>query len=100
MDLVVNTHSNSSSILDLSQRATTVNTNSSINIIDNWTNNDYLCNYTDIIDDNIRINQSDRNYNIEQSLTDQFQELLIKDDSISDSLKSKLDFSNSTKTTK
>jgi hypothetical protein len=97
MDLIVNTHSNSSSILDLSQRPTTVNTNSSINIIDNWTNNDYLCNYTDIIDDNIRINQSDRNYNIEQSLTDQFQELFIKEDSISDSSKSKLDFSNSTK---
>jgi hypothetical protein len=99
MDLIVNTPTNSS-ILDLSQRPTTVNP---IIILDNWTKLDSLCNYTDRIDDDIRRIESDKTYNIEQSLTDQFQDLPIKEDSMSDSSninKSKLDLYHSTKPTK
>jgi hypothetical protein len=90
------THS-SSSILDLSQRiATTMNP---INIIDNWTNNS-PCNYSDTIDDNIQKIESEKIFDIEQSLTDQYQDLPIKEDSLSDSstiIKSRLDLYSSIK---
>ena len=50
MNSTINPNSNSS-ILDLSQRTTTINSNeSNVIIIDNWTNNS-SCNYTDTIDD-------------------------------------------------
>ncbi|CAF4128379.1 unnamed protein product [Adineta steineri] len=105
MDSSLNTHINSS-ILDLSQRTTITTTTTKINtnyldvIIDNWTNNS-SCNYTDIIDDNdLRKIESEKTFNIEQSLTDQFQNLPIKEDTLSDSStinKSKLDLSHRTK---
>ncbi len=88
MDSSINTHS-SQPILDLSQR-TTIN---SVVIIDNWTN-DTPCNYSDTIDDNIQKIEVEKTFNIEQSLTDQFENLPIKEDSMSDSStinKSKLD---------
>jgi hypothetical protein len=68
-------------ILDLSQRTTTINPNLSI---DNWSN-DCPCDYTDAIDDDIREVKTTKELNIEQSLTDQFQDLPIKEDSLSDS---------------
>lgn len=88
MDSSTNTHS-SSSILDLSQRITT----NPLIIIDNWTNN-CSSNYSDTIDDIPQI-ETTKLFNIEQSLTDQYQDLPIKEDSLSDSsniIKSKLDY--------
>jgi len=94
MDSIVNTH-----ILDLSQR-TTINSNYSDIIIDNWTNNS-PCNYTDRIDDDdIKKIKMEKTFDIEQSLTDQFQNLPLKEDSMSDSSninKSKLDLYNANK---
>jgi hypothetical protein len=94
MDSTNNTHS-ISPILDLSQRTT-----NSVMIIDNWTNN-CSCNYSDAIDDDdIQKIEMEKDFNIEQSLTDQFQDLPIKEDSMSDSSninKSKLDFYSSIK---
>jgi hypothetical protein len=97
MDSSIHTHS-SPPILDLSQRTTT----NSVTIIDNWTN-DNPCNYTDTIDDDIQKLEVEKTFNIEQSLTDQFQNLPIKEDSMSDSStinKSKLDLYYLTKKTK
>ncbi|CAF0809357.1 unnamed protein product [Rotaria sordida] len=95
-------HSNLS-ILDLSQRittTTTINTNDSNIIIDNWTNNS-SCNYTDTIDNNdIQIVETKNDFNIEQSLTDQYQNIPINEDLMSDNTninKSKLDLYNSIK---
>ncbi len=89
MDSTINTHSGSS-ILDLSQRTTT----NSVVIIDNWTN-DSPCIYSDTIDNDIQKIEMQKDFNIEQSLTDQFKDFPIKEDSLSDSSninKSKLDF--------
>jgi len=97
MDSSINTHS-SQPILDLSQRTTT----NSVVIIDNWTN-DTPCNYSDTIDDNIQKIEVEKTFNIEQSLTDQFENLPIKEDSMSDSStinKSKLDLYYLTKKSK
>ncbi|CAF3448369.1 unnamed protein product [Rotaria sp. Silwood1] len=97
-------HSNSS-ILDLSQRTTTtttttINTNYSNIIIDDWTNNS-SCIYTDTIDnDDIRIVEMKNDFNIEHSLTDQYQNIPINENLMSDNSninKSKLDFYNSIK---
>ncbi|CAF3800093.1 unnamed protein product [Rotaria magnacalcarata] len=92
-------HSNSS-ILDLSQRTTTIDTNNSNTIIEDWTNNS-LCIYTDSIDnDIIQTVENKTNFNIEQSLTDQYKNIPIKEDSMSDSSninKSKLETYDSNK---
>jgi hypothetical protein len=100
------TTSNEGSILDLSQRPpTTTETKNSTVIIDNW-NNDLPCVYSDAIDDdfnNILILNKDQKFNIEQSLTDQLNDHLIKEDSLSDNsnlTQSKLDYYSSTKKTK
>ncbi|UJR23902.1 hypothetical protein I4U23_026874 [Adineta vaga] len=97
MDSTINTsQQNSSSILDLSQRTTTTttNNNSSDMIIDNWTN-DSSCQYTDTISDEeyLKIDLR-KDFDIEQSLTDQYRNIPVKEDSLSDSSyikKSKLD---------
>ena len=91
MDSSINNPS-SSSILDLSQRTTTV-------MIDNWSN-DCPCNYSDVVDDDIQTIEQNKELNIEQSLTDQLQDLPIKEDSMSDSSnmnQSKLDLYSSRK---
>jgi hypothetical protein len=91
-----------SPILDLSQRDI-INPTSSIVIIDNWINNSQ-CNYTDRIDDdNISRIEIEKKFNIEQSLTDQFEDVPLREDSMSDSStinQSKLDLCYLTKKTK
>jgi hypothetical protein len=85
-------------ILDLSQR--TITTTTEINpivMIDNWSN-DSPCDYTDAIDDDIQKIEITKELNIQQSLIDQFQDLPIKEDSMSDSStinQSKLDLYSS-----
>jgi len=96
------------SILDLSQRPSTTeirNTNDQSIIIDNW-RNDLTCNYTDDINDDLNriliINQ-DNQFNIEESLTDQFKNDLKKENSLSDNSntnQSKIDFYCSKKKSK
>jgi hypothetical protein len=96
------------SILDLSQRPSTTeitNTNDQSIIIDNW-ENDLTCNYTDDINDDLNriliINQ-DNQFNIEESLTDQYKNDLKKENSLSDNSninQSKIDFYCSKKKSK
>jgi hypothetical protein len=87
--------SNDGSILDLSQRPTT-------ETINNW-NNDIPCTYSDSIDDDLNrilIINKDQQFNLEQSLTDQLKDPVIKEDSLSDNSKltqSKIDFYSSIK---
>jgi hypothetical protein len=93
--VISETTSNEESILDLSQRAIS---NRSNRIFDNWTN-DLICNSNDVINDEdlnriSRINE-DKKLNLEQSLTDQLNNILIKEDSMSDNYnrnQSKMDF--------
>jgi hypothetical protein len=97
MDSNISIPSSSSPILDLSQRITT--TTNPIVMIDNWSN-DSPCDYTDAIDDDMQKIEMAKEFNIEQSLTDQLQDLPIKEDSMSDSStinQSKLDLHSSIK---
>lgn len=77
------------SILDLSQRPSTIeisNSNKQCVVIDNW-RKDLTCHYTDDINDDlnqISILNKDNQLNIEQSLTDQLKPDLKKDKSLSD----------------
>ena len=90
------------SILDLSQRSTTMNITHSAVFIDDWMN-DIPCKYTDAIDNDIQKVQTEKTFNIEQSLTEQFQRPQKKQYFLLDNLKinkSKLDCSTSLKRTK
>lgn len=102
-DSNVDISNTNSSILDLSQRTATTMINSyhsNVVIIDDWTNKS-SANYTDAIDINdIQMVETKNDFNIEQSLTDQYKNIPINSNLMSDNLfinKSKLDLYQSKK---